>query len=375
MKTVLLLLVVLILATATTAVAAEGVFTLFVFDCSGSMNQQLKTVASAQASQVKLAARPRDFVSRILFSESVRKDLLAEIRTSTDLDNAVTVLSLPPAPSSEWTFISHGLAQAYDLWRAQAAGRQTLMFLVTDALPSTPTEKLHAEMQALKTEAARWRAVPRCRILLVAIDRGNNAGAVRRLSDQLGATVVTPKELASTNLIVREVQKARHQIPVKEMPRPVRRNNTLSLVAIVAGLLFGCLAVAKICLRPQREHQLKEAIEGEQDILPWRGTLTTVVTMEGEPEVTQLALPNDDCPDGRVTFGPAGCAIRLPDALFDVILSSAGAVLDLNGGRPVIVDGITLNGGSAAIGDSTEIIAGNAHVIVSLKKEDNCNGK
>ncbi|MEN6520509.1 MAG: vWA domain-containing protein [Armatimonadota bacterium] len=370
MKAIVLIVIVAVLASASAA-AAEGVFVLFVLDTSGSMTKQMQAVASAQAAQVKLAARPGDFVGRIVFSDYSRKDLLAEIRTGADVVNAAEVLASAPSSISGWTYISHGLTSAFDLWKARAGGRRTLVFLVTDGIPATPPASLSAEVEALKAQSVRWKSAPGCKIFLVAIGRPDNAQAIKRLSEQLGAQVVTPDALASTNMIARELREARPITSTAQKPRSRGKNAYLPLAAIAAGLLAACIVIGRVYVRPKNRANPNEFSEEGPEDDTWTGIVRVVATVDGEPEVIRLFMPNDDCPEGRVSFGPFGCHISLPDAQFNLALSSSATAVELPVGESVTVNGIIRTGGEFAIGESSEIIAGSAHVIIDLKKGRN----
>jgi hypothetical protein len=207
-------------------------------------------------------------------------------------------------------------------------------------------------------------------VFLVAIERGNNEGAIRDLADQLHAQVVTPKELASTKLVerkVREVRPAQPKPGISTVEQSGRKNHSLSLGLIAILLVAGFVVITKVCLRPDGMQRTNNGDTTDGEPRPWSGTVIARVTVDGESELTRVGLPETACADGRVAFGPTG-VIRTPsDVEFDLVPGRIGSIVDLPAGSCAIVDGTKHTGGQAAIGTSAEIMAGDAHILITLE--------
>lgn len=371
MKAVVIAVVAVALLSGSIPAGAGGVMILFITDRSGSMGAQMQTVASAESAQVKTAACQGDFVGRIVFDEKARADLRMEIRGPGDLEDSTAVLAAPLDAGSGWTLPSNGLAAGRALMLSRASGRPVLAFVVTDGIIAAASKKqLQAEVAALRMEVAKWKALPNARVFLVAIDRSNNEGAIRDLAAQLHAQVVTPKELASTKLVVRQVQKAREAQPklnTSTAKQSGRKNHSLPLGIIASLLVAGFVVITKVRLRPEGMQRTNDSDATDGEPRPWVGSVTVRVTVDGESELTRIRLPETACADGRVAFGPTG-AIQTPsDVEFDLIPGRQGSVVDLPAESCAIVDGIRHTGGQVAIGTSAEIMAGEAHILITFE--------
>lgn len=364
MKATLLLTVIAVLLVLPAA-ASDGVFLLFVSDCSGSMRPHLEIAAVAEAAQARMSLLPGDFVGRVSFNDRATTDLLSEIRMSADIDNAASVLGSRPEAGTGWTRPSTGLAAAHKLAIEKSAGRRVLLFLLTDAVIAAPTGALSAEEKTLEAEAAKWRALPTAKVFLVAV--GNNSQAISRLGNTLGASVIRPEQLSTQRLIAREVTKARTQRASSTPQRPHKRGSTLAVVAIGAGLLVACIVVGKIWLCSEAEPRPGQ--EEEQGSEPWTGLLRAIVTTDGVPEVYEVRLPNDLCPEGRIPFGPTGI-VPLPETEFEVAVESDGAIVVNPMGSAVTVDGVICTGGETPIGDPSEITVNETHIIINTDGEN-----